>query len=139
VPVIVEGELPAPDTVRVELDLPPIAALPALWLRMKPSPRYIPMAPERRRALYYHTCPGIAIRLAYEACRALPSLKDIKVSGTRPGVDPAETVSRVLHLSVYRDVLLEADLDGENAHAILLDLGGDMGATRGDEFEPLLG
>jgi hypothetical protein len=143
VPLAVDVECDGIDHVTLEFSLPDFAEIPeartSLTARGKLSQRAMPQ--RDRVTLYKTACTGIALRIAADALRALPMLREVRVHGTAERANPAtghpeEIIALRVACEPYRFAAL--DLDHVDPVAAFEGLGGIFACSRTGELEPLL-
>ncbi|HEX5436981.1 MAG TPA: DUF4236 domain-containing protein [Gemmatimonadaceae bacterium] len=142
VPLIFAVDFDGTSAVEIDLVLPALDAIPgrrtSITKAGKLSRRR--MAQHDRTALYGRLCCGMTLRLAYEAFRVLPMLRQITERGTACGIDPATGHERrfdALRLDVRREQLAALELDRLEPRAAIEQLGGRFGCDARGTLRPV--
>ncbi len=136
VAVVAEVEFDGMADAVIELELPELDDVPeertALTQRGKVSRKA--MAKRDRVAIYEDLCCGVALRLAYEAFRVVPTLQRVRLRGMATGIGATgqEDDFVALTLDLERDAMAAFDLDRLDPSTAVTSLGRWGGNKKGE-------
>lgn len=128
---VLDVEVPDVHLVTYNVDLPAVTELPGVLGRWNVLGQlYITRLTRRERYERLGACAiTLALRLAHETFRVLPSVAEVETFGMRPDALPgAERPAAILSLRITRGALARADLGRADLCTLFVELGGRYGA-----------